>query len=63
MRSIVWEAIQKANAQAIKQNNLALAANAPADGAEPDIVRKLFKLTDVEFQDLLALYGLILPYC
>ena len=53
MSAIVWGAIQKANAQAIKQNNLALAAKALANGIEPNIIQKLFKLTNVEFQDLL----------
>ena len=50
---IVWEVVQKTSAQAVKQNNLELAAKTLAAGVEPDFVQKLFKLTDEEFQDLL----------
>ena len=55
MSAIVWEAIQKSNAQAIKQNNLALAAELLTLGVVIGPLMQATGLSEEEIRDQLAL--------
>ena len=55
--SIVWEVVQKTSAQVREvtreETQLELAAKTLAEGVEPDIVWKVFRLSESEMQKLL----------